>query len=929
MNRLLDLFGRVATRAPAVTLTALLVTTIVLGALATRLEVDTGLEGFAPADGVADTLDAIGERFEAGESVQIHFDAGPGGNVLARDVLAAVDALGTRIEEDPTVAAVLQPERSGQPPVVTFAYPFAQAADAMDETLDDLAEPIADLLVETLLDEAYDDLSPLLSDDLDPVLARARSGIGRVAFDTAADDADVHAASVRVGEIVAGFDHPGLRTGVVSMAAIEDAIESSLMRDLPVLMGTSMLLVLLVLALVFRSASDVALGFLGLVSSIVWMAGSAVLLGPRFLGVIGDFTQVAVAVPVLLIGLGIDYSVHLTTRYREQRGVGDQPATAAHTAVVTVGFALVLATIASVAGFLANVATPLPPIRDFGILAAVGIVSAFVILGGLVPAARTLLDRRRPRRSAAAIDTRAGDPWWVRATIAIATRAATPALIVTGLALVLGAVAATGLSTEFNDRDFLPSGEPVNLTLDRLETQFGGDVGERTFVLVDGDPRDPALLEAAATFEDGLLEIEWVRPMGGRAETVSPFFFVEVHADLGERVRDRIADDIADWADPEAAAAAVRLPAVIDESFVDDADELDLPDGVQEAIERRLGGDRTALAALLRVMDDDEILEMAREAIAEQIAEDRPATLDDASLATLVALAPHELSAATLTSAGYPLTADDRDALSTLERLERAGWDGERPEDGSTWGALFSVVGEVAPAELSSVLDTDGLLLSIATSSGQDHVQELADELDRRVEAIRVTGAEVTVASGALMQAEIISSLSAAQLQAILISLLAAAVLLVVASLVTSRSVGLGLIGIVPSLVALVLVLGAMRVVGIPFNAMTATVASIAVGIGVPYGIHLINRFRESRARGMSPDVAIADTLRNTGPALVGSAITTGLAFGVLVLSESMVVTQFGRVSFLMIGFALLACLLVQPALLVLWARRRDVRARR
>jgi predicted RND superfamily exporter protein len=900
----------------------------VLGGLATQLEVDTGIEGFAPEDGIADTIDAIGERFDAGDSVQIHLDAGPGGNVLRRDVLAAVDALGARLEHDPLIASVLQAERSGQPSVVTFAYPFARAAEAMDETLDSIADPVADLLVESMLDEMLDDLSPLLSNDLDPERATARSGIGRVAFDSAADDGDVREASARVGEIVATFDHPGLRTGVVSMVAIEDAIESSLQRDLPVLMGTSMLLVLLVLALVFRSFSDVALGFVGLVSSIMWMAGSAVLLGPRYLGLIGDFTQVAVAVPVLLIGLGIDYSVHLTTRYREQRAIGDDPARAAHTAVVTVGFALVLATIASVAGFLANVATPLPPVRDFGILAAVGIVAAFVILGGLVPAARTLLDRRRRRRVAAVAVPSGSDPWWVRTTTSIATRAAAPALIVTAVVLVLGAVSATGLSTEFNDRDFLPSRDPVNLTLDRLDAQFGGDVGERTFVLVDGDPDDVGLLAATAAFEDGLREVEWVRWMGGRPESVSPFFYVEIHAELGERVRDRIADELEDWADPEAAAAAVRLPEVIDESFVDDVDELDLPDGVQDAIEARLGGNRSALAALLGVMDSDEVLEMAREAIAEAIAEERPDSLDDDTLAELTRLETRALTVATLSGAGYPLDADDRDALMTLERLERAGWDSDRPSDGGTWTALIDVLRDEAPAELASVVDGDGVLLNVATSAGQDHVEALAADLDHRADSIRATGAEVTIASGALMQAEIISSLSAAQLQAILISLVAAGVLLVIASLFTSRSVALGLIGIVPSVVALVLVLGAMRIVGIPFNAMTATVASIAVGIGVPYGIHLINRFRESRARGMSPDEAIADTLRNTGPALVGSAITTGLAFGVLVLSESMVVAQFGRVSFLMIGFALLACLLVQPALLVLWARRRDIRAR-
>ncbi|MFP4311971.1 MAG: MMPL family transporter, partial [Nitriliruptoraceae bacterium] len=168
--------------------------------------------------------------------------------------------------------------------------------------------------------------------------------------------------------------------------------------------------------------------------------------------------------------------------------------------------------------------------------------------------------------------------------------------------------------------------------------------------------------------------------------------------------------------------------------------------------------------------------------------------------------------------------------------------------------------------------------------------------------------------------------LSAAQLIAIAISLTAAAALLALAMYVSIRVVGLGLIGIVPSVVSLVIVLGLMRVLGLAFNALTATVASIAVGIGVPYGIHLTNRFREALGRGLSPDRAAADTLANTGPALVGSALTTGLAFAVLLLSGSVPLRQFGGVSTMMIVAALLACLLVQPALLVLWARRRQAR---
>lgn len=931
MTALLDLLARAATRIPGVTIALLLAATIGFGTLAAQLEVDTGIDGFAPEGGMADVLDEIGDRFGAAGSVQALIDAGPGGNVLDRATLAAVDRLSDAIADDPVVAAALEEERAGRPAVITFAFPFAMATDAADETLDTIEPALLGVLIDTMLEDSYDDIAPLLSADLDVEQARARSGLVQVGFAAEVTSEQRREAAVRVGEIVAAFDHPGVRTGVVSMAAIEDAIEASLERDMPVLLGTSLLLVLLVLAWLFRSVADVAVGFAGLLASIVWMAGFGALLGPKYLGVIGDFTQIDIAVPVLLVGLGIDYSVHLTTRYREQRVKGDEARRASRVALTTVGFALVLATIASVAGFLANIATPLPPIREFGILAAVGIVCAFVVLGGAVPATRTFIDRRKDRRrgapqpSSALVRTDTADPAWVRASVAVATRHAGATLAVTVMLLGLGAIAASGLSTEFDERDFLPTGEPVIATLDRLDAQFGGDVGERTYVLVDGDPNEPELLAAAAAFEDGLVGLDDVRRVGTRADVASPFFVVDMLTSQAESIRERVADEIAAWHDPESAAADLRLPDPIDESLVDDADDLDLPDDLEEVLTRRLAPGRTTVGAMLATMDPDEIEEEIRAAIAESYREDRPTDLDDGTLARLASYDAHELNLDILAE-GYPLDElddDDVELLALLDRLEVAGWTGERPTSGATWQALLSVMRDERAADLAGVLDDDGLLINIATAAGADDAQRLAGMLEDRAGPLRDHAATVAVASDLLMQVEIIDALSAAQLQAIAISLLAAAILLVAASLFTSRSVGLGLIGIVPSLVALVFVLGSMRLVGIPFNALTATVASIAVGIGVPYGIHLINRFREARTNGLDPDMAIADTMRNTGPALVGSAVTTGLAFGVLSLSVSTPVVQFGRVSFMMIGYALIACVFVQPALLVLWARRR------
>ena len=936
MSRILDALARAVTRVPVLTLTVLLAVTIGFGAATTLLEVDTSVESFAPAGGRAETLTQIEDRFTTTTSVQVLVDAGPGGNVIAPSAIADVEALAEAIEDHPDVAGVLAPEAIDQPPVVSFALPFSAAGEVLDRSIEDLDRATFASLAVGVVDDGGDEVAGLFSDDLQADPPKARAGLLVVELDATADRTDREAASRAIGELVDTTDVGDARRSTLSMLEIEEGIEAALERDLPVLVSVSLLLVVLVLALLFRSVVDVTVGLFGLLASIVWMTGLAALLGPGGLDLTGPFNQVSVAVPVLLVGLGIDYSVHLTTRYREQRRRGDDAVRSSRVALATVGVALVLATLASVAGFLANIVTPLPPIRDFGVFAALGIVSAFVILSTAVPAARALVDRRRDRRGGVAADvpgaTGPGDddhrtaPAWVRATTAVATRHPGTALAVTAVLLVGAGYAASGLSTEFDERDFLPEGEPVLATIDRLDARFGGDVSERTYLLVDGDPQDPDLLAAVAEVEEQLPTVDDVRTYEDVADRRSPSELRERVVRRGEVVREGLADDLRAWEDPEAAAQDVALPEPLDVgSFLDQLSEGEVPDELRDALGARLPAGRDPLVALLATADPAELEATIREELAAGFAEERPDDLSDGALDELVVLEPDELTLERLATAGFPLdalSASDRERLEQLEALEAVG--PVDSADGAVLRGHLDVLAEVATTDLARVLDDDGLLIAVGTQGGQD-AEPLAADLARVAAPVEAAGGSVTIVSDPLVNAEIIEELSAAQLTAIAISLAAAAALLVIATLASARVVGLGLIGIVPSVVALVLVLGAMRGIGLAFNALTATVASIAVGIGVPYGIHLTNRFREGIARGLGPDGSVRDALTNTGPALIGSAVTTGLAFAVLMLSNSVPIQQFGIVSTMMIVLALVACLLVQPALLVLWARRRLV----
>lgn len=950
MRTLLDTFARPATRAPKLTIAILAVVTVLLGVAAGGLQVSTEFDAFAPDDGVAAAIDEIDDRFGAGESFQVLIDAGPGGDVLTPEGLAAGDALADALADDPDVARWLAPDGVDRPAVVTYALPFAQAGDALGVPLAELDQGTLDTVVDALLDD--EDVGPqvesLLSRDLTRDPARARAGLAVVELSGGLDNGDVAQASRDVAAVLRDVDIPDLRLSLFSEEVIEQAVEDALGRDVPLLLALSLLLVAATLAVLYRNVSDVVVGFTGLLASIVWMAGIAALIGPTGLGWVGPFNQVAIAVPVLLVGLGVDYSVHLTTRYREQQARGDTPVEAARTSLRTVGVALVLATAATMGGFLSNIATPLQPIADFGVFASVGILAAFVVLGLLVPSVRVLLDQRSAARadvpagrSADEVDADAPpSPGRLTAAgTALATRAPRAVVAVTAVLCVVAGLGASNLGTEFQERDFLPDGSSALRTVDRLSELFGGRVGEQTLVLIDGDPDDPQLLAAVAAYERDIAAIDAVRTVGDRTDAVSPFEVVDRLGEVGVRVRDQVAEDLRGWEDPDVVAAELPLPDELDPELVarqaeEGAADVDVPPEVRDALARRLPDGRDPQVALATTASDAEIRDAIVADRRDQLIAQRPASLSDAELRDLVARGTDGLRTEVLREAGFPLDRlpqDDLEALVTLDELEAAGWSHEATStDGERLRAQVAVARERAPAELATTRDARGLLLTVGTSAGQSGSAELQAALEEAGAPVRAAGGDLQVVSSALVEAEIISSLSDAQLVAILISVVVAGLLLVVASWVSDRSIALGAIGIVPAAVALVLVLGSMRLLGMSFNALTATVASIAVGIGVPYGIHLTNRFRASiRTFGGDPTAAVADTLQHTGGALAGSAVTTGLAFGVLMLSSSTPMRQFGGVSAMMIGYALLVCLVLQPALLVLWARRRRDRAAR
>lgn len=134
-------------------------------------------------------------------------------------------------------------------------------------------------------------------------------------------------------------------------------------------------------------------------------------------------------------------------------------------------------------------------------------------------------------------------------------------------------------------------------------------------------------------------------------------------------------------------------------------------------------------------------------------------------------------------------------------------------------------------------------------------------------------------------------------------------------------SLTLGLVTVVPIVLVLGFVFGGMYVFDVPLTFVTAFLVSITIGLGIDYNIHVSDRFAHELQAGADPVGALSTTVRGTGGALLGSALTSTAAFATLLLHPSPVFQSFGFIVVSALLLSFLASVLVFPSVLLLWTR--------
>lgn len=851
MKLLTNFFSSAATKRPVVTILVVLLLTGFFGFMATQAEeLNTSFGGELDTPEIQ-AQSKLGEYFQTAGSQSVFQIIVSGDDVLTVDGYSAWQEI-NKVVLQSEIYPYLVKDQGGAVQGFFAPVDFAKAFNPA-------------LVVSSLSDDQFKQLYRDASSQMPPEFLAFASALLSNTYNEDETTASAGLAIITIDSALIATEFGGQSAAFVEQPRMEIALSDALseisvgsinvsgfsfglllgdegddfLAEIGVLFGQAFLIILFVLAYIFfirprkgfgivkssrRTLSDLLLSLGAILLSIGWMQGAGTILGPGYLDIIGAPNQVSQIAPIILIGLGVDYAIHFTSRYREEVGSGNSINGSTSSTLTSVGIALTLATLATIVGFLTNIVSPLPELKDFGILVSAGIFFAFFLVMTFVPAIRTLLDRRAEKKSKINTEAFSSSGDSVLNKISASSSIIPKKLKIVALALLLaisgyGYFSFTNLETIFEFTDFLPEDDPVVQTLDLLTEEFGGGFGETTSVLLEGDNlATPEIHNAIIESLSNLSDTENVVSYAGNVAAES------LVGTLGQTLA------------PQGPGAGTA-PSMPDMEFIGALASygVDIMSGAQGL-------------ELLKVKPESDV-----EALYE-----------------------------------YLVSVDSESYLASV---------------------YFNEENTVTAQQVR-----------ITTSAGSLGAAQLRDDIYEAFEPVSSLGVEVAATNDSIVTQSVSDLISESQFQSLIFAILASMLFLILYYLIDIRKPFLGVITILPVVAIVMGTYLGMYFLDIPLNPVTSTLSGLAIGIGVPFVIHVTNRFRESLTNSDNPVEAVRTTLKTTGGSLFGSAFTTMAGFGILMTSSLKPFQQMGQVVVVALGFALVASILILPTLLVFWA---------
>ena len=655
--------------------------------------------------------------------------------------------------------------------------------------------------------------------------------------------------------------YPDTRFALTGMHVIaQDEMETA-GEDSFVLTAVAFVVILVAFVVAFRMGAAPMLAMITLLLGITWDLGLASL-------IVGRLNLMTVMMAVILLGLGVDYFIHILSGYCEGLDTGISAEEAAAYALDKVGTGVFIGALTTAVAFAVLTLVRMQVFRELGVILSLGIVTTMLVSFTVLPA---MLAVTLPGRG-----TRAGRVLW--GVLAMVT--VVPAIMVgiERLARMVMRGPAGGRSSLFGRLGSLVDRRPAAVLAAVLATVAAAAAFvprvwfDQNLMNMEMKGLESVELQREIIRRYGLSDSAVVFTAAGVEETQ------RLHAELDRSPLVGSIDSIASYL-PSDADQAERLP------------HLAAISAALAAYKPGSGVDPRALEAQverlrLNLLEISELATIGGQRLLEE---------------RLEAL----LAEGSVRDAARRLGSADPDVLAAVQ----AGF-------GARLGGLvagMATPARISPADLpAAVLDRyrsrDGALYLTAVYARSDLFDRVSDSpflaFVRRL-APKTTGMPVFM--------KVLIDDSARYGRSAMLIALAAIVVLISVDL---RSPTLVLLGLAPLVLGSVLMLGIMGLAGVPLNIMSATMLPLIIGIGIDDGVHLLHRYRIE-----GPDFPAI--LGSVGKALFLTTFTTMIAFGSLAFAKMQAYVSVGVLLFVGMGSIYLVTVTFIPATLRLLARRK------
>lgn len=238
--------------------------------------------------------------------------------------------------------------------------------------------------------------------------------------------------------------------------------------------------------------------------------------------------------------------------------------------------------------------------------------------------------------------------------------------------------------------------------------------------------------------------------------------------------------------------------------------------------------------------------------------------------------------------------------------------DGELPEDESFSEQISDIPDEQLKLFLNEAKTKGVITVGIKHLEAGD-IKSFVDELGDYLETNALDSVETTITGKAVLDVEMIQGLTTGRYQMTLLGmgLVFASLLLIYRHPIKA---------FIP-LLPIIFIVGwsglAMYFLDVSYTPLTATLGALIIGIGTEFTVLIMERFYEERKKGYHGTEAIKTTNKSIGKAIFASALTTIGGFSALLVSDFVILNNFGMMTLINISFALFSTFVVMPPILI------------